>query len=78
MRAAMAVLPFEVPKLAVTAIINGETFAESLDRAVKRSEAARPKVIEAVKVPEIEPPKVPLKTDCRLPPMNHDKRLRRL
>jgi hypothetical protein len=78
LRAAEAAAPYCHPKLAVTAIMEGTDFATALDRAVKRSEAARIKTIEAVKVPEIEPPKVPLKTDCRLPPTNHDKRLRRL
>lgn len=79
MRAATAALPFEHPKLAVNAIVEGTTFAEALDRAVKRSDAARMKVIEAKVQPVIEPPKkVPFQSDLRLPPTNWDKRLRRL
>jgi hypothetical protein len=37
MRAAIAALPFETPKLAVTATLNGETFADAFERAIARS-----------------------------------------
>jgi hypothetical protein len=78
LRAAEAAAPYCHPKLAVTALVEGADFATALDRAVKRSDAARIKTIDAVKVPEIEPPKVPPKTDVWLRPTVADRRLRRL
>ena len=36
-RAAATALPFEFPKLAVTASFNGEDFAEMMDKAFRRS-----------------------------------------
>jgi hypothetical protein len=78
MRAATAALPFEHPKLSVTAVVDDESFASALERAVRRSDKARTKIIEAAPMKVIEPPKPKFQTDCRLPPMNHDKRLRRL
>jgi hypothetical protein len=70
MRAAIAALPFEHPKLAVTAVI-GESgdFAALLELAKARST----KVIEA----RAEPPKPP-PTDLREPPMVPDRRFRRI
>jgi len=38
MRAAIAALPFEVPKLAVTAVVSEQDFATVLDRRLKRIE----------------------------------------
>jgi hypothetical protein len=64
MRAAMACLPFEAPKLAVTALIDNEKdFAAILDRRIKHMEALRTngvrsndvKVIEARPEPRTEP-----------------------
>src|SRR5262245_16373021 len=46
MRAAMACLPFETPKLAVTAQINEQSYAELLDRRLARLDEARRQVIE--------------------------------
>jgi len=43
MRAAIAALQFEHPKLAVTAMVNEGDFADQLEQAIKRSR----KVIEA-------------------------------
>ena len=61
MRAAMACLPFEAPKLAVTAIIDSERdFAVILDRRIKRlQEMEAGKLIEAKPQPnavEVKPP----------------------
>jgi hypothetical protein len=48
LRAAMAALQFETPRLGVIATtnINEHDFAVLLDRAIERSNGARPKVIE--------------------------------
>jgi hypothetical protein len=54
MRAAETALPFEKPKLAVTAIVDGGDFAKRLDAAIARSGLA-PKVIEASPETSVEP-----------------------
>jgi len=46
MRAAIAALPHEVPKLAVTAVVSEQDFATVLDRRLKRIEEMKAKVIE--------------------------------
>jgi hypothetical protein len=63
MRAAMACLPFETPKLAVTAQVSEGNFAELLDRRLKRLEELKlidangAKVIDAKPQPvETKPP----------------------
>ena len=40
MKAAIEALPYEKPRLAVTAMVSGETFAAMLDKAIERSEKA--------------------------------------
>src|SRR5262245_4966236 len=75
MRAAMACLPFEVPKLAVTAQITEQDFATLLDRRLKRIEEM--KLIEATngaKVIDAQPQPVETK-----PPLarTNDRRFRR-
>ena len=54
MRAAIAALPFETPKLAVTTNISNENFAAMLDKAIARS-----------RVPQIELKAEPEATDHR-------------
>jgi hypothetical protein len=68
MRAAIAALQFEHPKLAVMATIDGGDFGERLENAVKRSS----EVIEAVPAIEAKPT-----TDPALKPMIPDRRYRR-
>src|SRR5262245_18946843 len=77
MRAAMACLPFETPKLAVTVQITEQDFATLLDRRLKRLEEMKlidaygAKVIEATEVetkaqPEVETkPPLPRLADRR-------------
>lgn len=55
MRAAIEALPFEKPKLAVTAMVNGgNDFADRLERAIERS-GKRPKLIDTKAVETIVP-----------------------
>jgi hypothetical protein len=74
MRAAMAAIPFETPKLAVTAVVTEQDFATLLDRRLQKIEAMngkpRTQVIEAKPQPEVEV-KAPL-------PRSNDRRYRRL
>jgi len=57
MRAAMACLPFESPKLAVTAVVSDQDFASLLDERIKNMERVNNE-IEAKPVPqaEVKPP----------------------
>jgi hypothetical protein len=41
MKAAVEALPYEQPRLAVTAIVQGHDFAALLDRAIERSNGVR-------------------------------------
>ena len=74
MRAAMACLPFETPKLAVTAQITEQDFATLLDRRLKRLEEF--KLIEANggKVTDAQPQPVETKPPLARTP---DRRFRR-
>jgi hypothetical protein len=55
MRAAIAALPFESPKLAVTAMVSEQDLATLLDQRLKRIEAM--KTVEARAQPvEVKPP----------------------
>ena len=72
MRAAVACLPHELPKLAVTAVIAENDFATVLDRRLKRLEEMKAKAIEAKPVINGE------KVDVRLPPVVPDRRFRRI
>jgi hypothetical protein len=69
LRAAIAALPHEAPRLAVTALVNEQSFAEILDRRLKKMEAmklvgAQPQTIDGV--------------DARLPPRVRDQGFRRV
>src|SRR5262249_9254341 len=55
MRAAIAALPFEVPKLAVTAVVSEQDFATLLDRRLKRIEETKARAIEATPPLEVKP-----------------------
>jgi len=74
MRAAMVCLPFETPKLAVTAQITEQDFATLLDRRLKRIEEM--KLIEANGAKIIEAQPQPVETKPVLARTN-DRRFRR-
>jgi hypothetical protein len=69
MRAAIAALPFEAPKLAVTAIVTEHDFATLLDQRIKNMERinnGNGGVIEAKPVPQVEArPQMPRVADRR-------------
>jgi len=72
MRAAIEVLPFTHPKLAVTAVVSEQDFATVLDRRLKRIEEMKVNANEATPVSDGE------KVDVRLPPRPADHRFRRI
>ena len=72
MRAAIAALPHEVPKLAVTAVMADNDFATLLDRRLKRIEAMKANAIEAKPIIDGE------KVDARLSPRLPDRRFQRI
>ena len=60
MRAAIAALPFEVPKLAVTAVVSEQDFATLLDRRLARiaeakANATKPQMIDGEPQVEAKP-----------------------
>jgi hypothetical protein len=70
MRAAIAALPFEVPKLAVTAVVSEHNFAEVLERRLRR--------ISEMKLIEAQPQSTNSNVDVRLPPRLADRGFRRM
>jgi hypothetical protein len=58
LRAAIAALPHEVPRLAVTALVNEQSFAELLERRLKKLDAmnGKPQPMEQTTIdqPQIE------------------------
>ena len=72
MRAAIELLPFTHPKLAVTAVVSEQDFATVLDRRLKRIEEMKVNANEATPVSDGE------KVDVRLPPRPADRRFRRI
>ena len=74
MRAAMACLPFEAPKLLATAIIDERDFASILDRRLAR--ISEQKLIEARPTSDKIIKGNPV--DARLPPSIPDRRFRRI
>jgi hypothetical protein len=83
MRAAMAAIPYETPKLAVTALVQESDLATLLDRRLEKLKQMRngndAKLIEQPAIPKpIEAPVVEIKpTDVRSPPRSNDRRFRR-
>jgi len=62
----MACLKHEVPALIATAVINEGSFAELLDRRLKKMEA-----LEANGTKTIEPPPEPIEVKPPTPSINH-------
>ena len=78
MRAAMACLPFEMPKLSVVASVNDPAaFADRLEAAIRRS-GINPRVIEHHRAIEHQPQPQPRQMLLGLMPRNRIERLRRL
>jgi hypothetical protein len=70
MRAAIAALPFELPKLAVTAVINEQNFAEVLERRLQNMERINNGNGQMIEAKQVET-KTPM-------PMLADRRYRRV
>jgi hypothetical protein len=69
LRAAIAALPHECPRLAVTALVNEQSFAELLEKRIKKMEAmnGQPQTLEAkAKEPQVDVrPSLPTTNDRR-------------
>ena len=76
MRAAIAALPHEVPKLGVSIVVNDSDIAARLDRAIARIEATKTKVINEEKVIETKP--APAIEATPILPRLNDRRFRRM
>lgn len=75
MRAAIAALPHEVPRLAVTALVNEQSFAEVLERRLKHMAQVdamngQQQINQPIEQPQIEP--------SRPHPTTNDRRFRRM
>ena len=75
MRAMMAAVPYESPKLIATAIVNEGSFAELLDQRLKRIEQM--KLIEAKPTTNGDKIIEGNQVEARLPPSIADRRYRR-
>ena len=76
MRAMMAAVPYESPKLIATAIVNEGSFAELLDQRLKRIDQM--KLIEAKPTTNTDKIIEGNPVDARLPPSIPDRRFRRI
>jgi hypothetical protein len=78
MRAAIACLPHETPKLGVTVMVNDQDFAALLDARIKRMEAMNGKAQPQPQIP-IEKQMIEPQVDVRPPhPTTNDRRFRRM
>jgi hypothetical protein len=73
MRAAIAALPFEVPKLAVTALVTENDIATLLERRIKRYEE-----MNNGKLIDQKPQTHPQIEQSKVLPRTNDRRLRRM
>jgi hypothetical protein len=66
MRAAIAALPFELPKLAVTAVVSDQNFAEALERRLRNMKRISNGNGRIIDVPQVETkPQMPRVADRR-------------
>jgi hypothetical protein len=70
LRAAGLAIPYEAPKLMVTAVVNEQDFATLLDKRIER--------MKEVRAIEAKPNNGGEKVDARLPPPIPDRRFRRI